>query len=56
MSEETGLELVSNNDDVKPAKKIAKKKAVKKKAAKAIPCADCMSRNICRAQGWCRRG
>lgn len=56
MSEEnTELELVSNNDDVKPAKKVTKKK-VAKKVEKAIPCGDCMSKNICKAQGWCKRG
>lgn len=56
MNEETSLELVSNNEDVKPAKKITKKKAAKKKAAKVIPCGECKSRNICKAQGWCKHG
>lgn len=55
MSEEnTELELVSNNDDVAPAKKVTKKK-VAKKVEKPIPCADCQSKNICKAQGWCKR-
>ena len=33
-------------------KKVAKKKAVKKVE---LPCGDCKSRSICRAQGWCKR-
>ena len=55
MSDETTIEEVATNPDVKPAKKVTKKKTAKK-VEKAIPCDDCMSRNICRAQGWCRRG
>ena len=56
MTEETTeLELVSNNDDVKPAKKVTKKKAAKKPQI-AIPCDACKSKNICKAQGWCKHG
>lgn len=54
MTDETTIEEVATNPDVKPAKKVTKKKAAKKAEPK-IPCDDCISPNICRAQGWCRK-
>ena len=59
IEENTELELVSNNEEVAPAKKVTKKKVAKKvakKVEKAIPCDECKSRNICKAQGYCKHG
>ena len=54
MTEE--IDVVETIEDEAPS--VVKKKVAKKKAAKkpevAIPCDDCKSRNICKAQGYCK--
>ena len=46
------------SDDLEVEPKKTTKKVAKKKVAKKVelPCIDCQSRNICKAQGWCKHG